>query len=233
VTPVTCPLSRPRLSCSPSAPVDTVSEAAKVTKSFAFGQSDCPSCHGDELHIGRATEMDASVLAQLFRISSDGFAEHIWLRAACPGECLLRTGSRLHASADGALSFKNALVAKRAGAVIGMVLGCSIFDLFDSQDIMDALLPCDLKLDEPHNVIVLGLAVFPESRTQGIGTKLLSALERRTSFLETGRIGVVCPDARDTARGFLEHRGYRELTCRPNRRSIQLTMMYKRLFFED
>lgn len=203
-----------------------------MTKSFASTQSDSLFFDPDSPRIVRAAERDSPVLAQLFRISSDGVVEDIWIRTALCGEPPLRAGSRLHASAAGALSYRNALVAKRADRVIGMVLGCSIFDLTHSRKIIDPILPRDLQLDEPHNVIVLGLGVFPESRNQGIGSRLLTALERQTSVLETGRIGVVCPDRNSAARSFLEHRGYREIAGRQDCRSGPLTVLYK-LFFEE
>jgi ribosomal protein S18 acetylase RimI-like enzyme len=203
-----------------------------MTGSFGPSQADRLSCHADEAQIGPAITLDSNALAQLFRISSDGTSQDIWVKAASPGECLLQAGSRLHASAEGVLSFTNALVAKRAGTVMGMILGCSIVDLLDSREMIQPLLPSGLGLDQPHNVIVLGLAVFPEYRNQRIASRLLTALERRTSFLETGRIGVICPYGSDAARVFLERRSYRELVGQSNGGSGPLMLMYKS-FFEE
>ena len=159
----------------------------------------------DAIHIRPAMRHEARTIAKLFLISSDGLAAYVWQQLAGPEELLLAVGAKRYAQDDIPCSYKNCLVAERAGRIIGMAHCVAVEE--DLPDCYIPELPSDAVL-QPYkelshgtapSLFVTGLAVFPAARRQGVGSLLLNAVRQRARDLDLDRLSLICFEPNDGA----------------------------------
>ncbi|MFQ5935923.1 MAG: GNAT family N-acetyltransferase [Acidiferrobacterales bacterium] len=134
---------------------------------------------------------DSQKIAELFKISSGGVADYVWSTLALeyPGLSLLEVGARRYASDQTVFSYKNCVVVENDGEVIGMLVSFPISDgsrrdterrkkPAQSSTEPDVLAPYN-KLEAPGSWYICAMAVSPEFRGQGLGTKLLEIARRQ------------------------------------------------------
>ena len=70
-----------------------------------------------------AIEEDSRKIAELFRISSDGVVDYVWMTLApeYPGLEPIEIGAVRYASEEGNFSYTNCVVAEREGTVVGQI----------------------------------------------------------------------------------------------------------------
>ena len=174
----------------------------------------------DAVHIRPAMKHEARTIAKLFLISSDGLAAYVWQQLAGPEELLLSVGARRYARDDIPCSYKNCLVAERAGRIIGMVHSVPLED--DLPDCYIPELPGDAVLTpykelashNPCSLFVTGLAVFPAARRQGVGGRLLEAVRERARSLDFDRLSLICFEPNDGACRLYRKHGFEETARR-------------------
>lgn len=173
----------------------------------------------DAVHIRPAMRHEARTIAKLFLISSDGLAAYVWQQLAGPEELLLAVGAKRYARDDIPCSYKNCLVAERAGRIVGMVHAVPLEE--DLPDCYIPELPNDAVL-EPYRALagenspslfVTGLAVFPAARRQGIGARLLEAVRERARSLDLDRLSLICFEPNEDACRLYRTLGF-EVTAR-------------------
>ena len=125
-----------------------------------------------------ATRDDRYKIAELFRISSGGVAEYVWSTLAphYPGLTLLEIGARRYASEEGAFSHNNCTIAEHGEEVIGMMHAYPMKDEPEQEEPkepMDPVLESYSRLEVPGSYYISGMAVFPDHRGKGVGTKML------------------------------------------------------------
>jgi GNAT superfamily N-acetyltransferase len=158
---------------------------------------------------------DCRRIAQLFRISSEGVADYVWsqLQDEFPGLSLLEIGERRYRREGTAFSYRNCLVAERAGDVVGMMHAFAIEppgpEQTQDEEPPDPVLQPYAELEALGSLYIASLALFPEHRAQGIGTMLLAAARQKARRKGTGELSLLCLESNTGARRLYEREGFR------------------------
>jgi ribosomal protein S18 acetylase RimI-like enzyme len=126
---------------------------------------------------GAAEKNDAREIARLFQIASGGVVDYVWstLAPQYPGLTPLEIGTRRYAAEDTPFSYRNCTIAGYASRVAGMVLAYTMGEKAEVPDEpADPVLKPYGRLEISGSFYIAALAVFPEFRGQGLGTKLLT-----------------------------------------------------------
>jgi ribosomal protein S18 acetylase RimI-like enzyme len=155
---------------------------------------------------------DCRRIAELFRISSDGVADYIWstLQADYPGASLVEIGERRYARENTAFSYQNCLVAEQGGTVIAMLHAFVIAarEPAPAHPDVDPVLRPYAELEAPGSLYISGIAVAPEWRGQGLGTRLLASVRERAQRLGCPSLSLICLAQNTGARRLYEREGF-------------------------
>lgn len=139
-----------------------------------------------EYIIRPATVKDARDIARLIAISSDGVAVIEWAEAAATeGVEPINIGERTYRNPDGNYSWRNCTIVEKDGKVAGMLLafGMPADEVRDPRqrptiDDANVFAPY-MYLEEPDSWYVCGVALYPEHRGQGLGTRLMQLVNEQ------------------------------------------------------
>ncbi len=165
----------------------------------------------------RATIEDASVLAELVNDAGEGMPLYLWSKLAEPGETAWDVGRRRAVREDGSFSYRNATIIEHDGQCAGCLIGYEIPD--DPAPIADDMPGMFVPLQELENLApgawyVNVLAVRPQFRGYGLGTKLLGFADETARWLARRGMSVIVSDANTRARRLYERCGYSETAKR-------------------
>lgn len=169
----------------------------------------------DGIRIRPAARDDSGTIAALFLISSDGLAEYIWQQVAEPGESVLEAGARRYARRDAEFSYEHCLIADRDGAALGMAHSFPMRVDPDAARGDDPVLRPYAELEDDGSLYLSGVAVFPEHRGQGIGSRLMSAVTDRAAKSGLPRVSLICFERNAGALRLYRRLGFREVDRRP------------------
>ena len=167
----------------------------------------------------RATFEDAHHLAKLVNFAGEGLAHYHWQTiAAASGEDIdpWAIGIRRAASETSGFSYTKSLVAAVDGKVAGCVSSYPIDapaspeDLAGVNPVFRPLLELEDMVVGSHYVNVL--AVYPEHRGKGIGSRLLTQAEE---LPHGDRMSLIVSDSNTGAMQLYERLGYRRHASRP------------------
>lgn len=158
-----------------------------------------------------ATVDDATLIASLFLISSDGLAEYIWSRVSEPGETILEAGTRRYARTGVAFSYENCDIAELDGQAIGMAHSFPMDVDPDEPLTDDPILRPYSELEDDGSLYLSGLAVVDGMRGQGVGSALMDAVHERARKIGRARVSLICFEANERAMKFYDRLGYREI----------------------
>ena len=159
-----------------------------------------------------ATIEDAPALADLVNHAGEGLPLYLWGKMAGEGETAWDIGRRRAAREEGSFSYRNAAVITRDGACDGCLIGYVIPDDPKpiGQDMPAMFVPMqELENLAPGTWYVNVLAVRPELRGQGLGTKLLALADDIARSLGKRGMSVIVSDTNEGARRLYERCGYR------------------------
>ena len=165
----------------------------------------------------RATLDDVAALAELVEFASEGLALCLWTQLAGPGGDPWQIGRNRVSSETAGISYRNALIAERAGSTIGALIGRSLPDEPEpSGDTLPALL---VPLHELMNMAagtwyVHALAVYPQHRGCGLGAALLAEADKFAASAGTSGLSLIVSDTNTGARRLYERTGFREAARR-------------------
>lgn len=166
----------------------------------------------------RAVLADAPVLATLVNYAGEGLPVYLWEKMAAPGETAWEVGGRRAARETGSFSYRNAIVVEHDGNCAGCLIG---YEIPDNPSAIDPEMPAmfvplqELENLAPATWYVNVLAVVPELRGKGFGSKLLRAADETGHALGKRGMSVVVSDANVGARRLYERHGYRATAERP------------------
>lgn len=166
------------------------------------------------LDIRPARADDASDIARLFLVSSDGLAAYIWSRLARPGEALEAVGAQRYARTGVAFSYENCRMATRGGAVVGMVHAFPMDPRAPGDIEEDPVLRPYAELEDPGSLYVSGLAVNEGERGRGIGAALMDRIAGEARAQGLPRLSLICFERNEAALRFYRRRGLREIARR-------------------
>jgi len=165
-----------------------------------------------------ATIDDATVLAELINYAGEGLPLYLWSQMAEPGEAAWDVGRRRAAREEGSFSYRNATIIEHEGQCAGCLIGYEILD--KPEPIPDDMPAMFVPLQELENLApgtwyINVLAVRPQFRNQGLGTKLMALAEEKAQGLGKRGMSVIVSDANLGARRIYERLGYKETARRP------------------
>jgi ribosomal protein S18 acetylase RimI-like enzyme len=165
----------------------------------------------------RATPDDPRAVAELIDIAGKGIPSLLWEDEAVGGETPLEVGARLVGRSGYSLSFENAVVGEEAGRVTSLLLGCvdntEATDLADAPEIAHPLIR--LHRRAPGRWHVHALAVMPECRLQGLGTRLLRIVDALAADEGVTETSLTVAESNQAARHLYDREGYRVVASEP------------------
>lgn len=156
---------------------------------------------------------DAPILAELVNYAGDGLPLHLWGKMAEPGERAWDVGRRRAGRPEGGFSYRNATIIEHRGACAGYLIGYEIPDAPEpiGIDVPAMFVPLqELENLAPGIWYVNVLAVRPQFRGLGLGTRLLDCADETGRALGKRGMSVIVSDANPGARRLDERCGYRE-----------------------
>lgn len=159
---------------------------------------------------------DCRKIAELYSLSSDGVADYIWAKKAETGEDIVDVGKRRYEQEDSAFSYKNVVVVTNKNEVIGMLVTfpMTVEKAVDHQEEDPVLVPYS-KLEEDGSYYICGVALFPEYRGYGIGSKLMEIAEEQAKEKGYNKLSLIVFEQNTGARKLYEKVGYREVAREP------------------
>jgi ribosomal protein S18 acetylase RimI-like enzyme len=161
-----------------------------------------------------ARKEDAREIAELFQISSEGVADYVWttLQDDYPGLSLIEIGDRRYRRENTDFSYQNCLMVEADGAVVGMMHSYAMPDSVDPvPDDFDPVLRPMAELEIPGSLYISGLALRPDFRNRGVGTRLLDRARQRARELGLGQISLLVFEANEGGVRLYRRHGYREV----------------------
>ena len=156
---------------------------------------------------------ECRTIARLYSISSDGLADYIWTTLARPGEDILDVGEKRYSNEDLLFSYKNCLIAEHEGEVVGM-LAAFPMNLPENPgpaaEIDPVLLPYTI-LEKDNSYYIMGVAVFPEFRGKGIGTRLLELSAAKALEYSLPQLSLIVFEQNEGAKKLYERHGFYEI----------------------
>jgi len=153
----------------------------------------------------------------LVNYAGEGLPVHLWSKMVEAGESAWDVGRRRAARPEGGFSYCNATIIEDRGACAGCLIGYEIPDVPEpiTSDMPAMFVPLqELENLAPSTWYVNVLAVRPELRGLGLGTKLLGYADQTGRALGKRGMSVIVSDANPGARRLYERSGYREAAAR-------------------
>lgn len=168
--------------------------------------------HGPRLR--PAIREDAAHLARLVNIAGEGLPHCYWSRIDAAGEGAWAVGRGRAARDSGGFSWRNALVAERAGAVAAAVVSYPVAAPEEIDEATPALFRPLIELENlaTGTRYVNVLATYPPYRGFDLASALLGEVSRLPG---PRRLSLIVNDANLGARRLYARRGFRELARRP------------------
>ena len=164
-----------------------------------------------------ARKGECRTIARLYSISSDGLSDYIWTVLARPGEDILDVGERRYSNEELPFSYKNCVVAELESEVIGMLVAFPMYlpDGPNAANEPDPVLAPYAKLEKDNCYYIMGVAVFPEYRGKGIGTKFLEIAEEKAVECNLPQISLIVFEENEGALRLYKRHGFYEIMREP------------------
>ncbi len=165
--------------------------------------------------IRAATENDAREIAQLIAISSDGVAEIEWHEQAEKKHCdPLDIGESTYRNPEGDYSFNNTTILEINGEVAGMLLAFGMPEAAPrnpenrpSADDENVFAPY-IYLEEPNSWYLCGVALYPQFRGHGLGTRLMDVADEQARQRNLPSLSLVVFERNTGALNLYQRLGY-------------------------
>ena len=169
--------------------------------------------------IREAHKSDAAELAQLINLAGEGLPLYVWRQMAAPGEDPWEIGRQRAARDTGGFSYRNSVVAEVDAKVVGALVGYPVADEPEpvDPDITPRMLVPLRELENlaPGTWYVNSVAVFPDARGLGVGSRLMRWAEQKAAELGLRGLSLIVSDTNVGARRLYEHLAYEEVAARP------------------
>lgn len=162
-----------------------------------------------------ARKEDCATIAALYSISSDGVADYIWSKIAEPGEDILDVGRKRYEREGTAFSYESCTMVESDGEIVGMLVAFPMrVDPSEEEETDPVLVPYS-KLEEDNSYYICGMALFPEFRGRGIGSRLLALAEEHAREKGFDKLSLLVFEQNAGAKRLYERNGYREVARAP------------------
>lgn len=167
----------------------------------------------DGVRFRPAGREECRTIARLYSISSDGLADYIWTTLAKPGEDILDVGERRYSNEELLFSYKNCIVAEYQGGIVGMLVAFPMYlpEGPNAANEPDPVLVPYAKLEKDSSYYIMGVAVFPEYRGKGIGTRFLELAEGKALGYGLSQLSLIVFEQNEGAKRLYERHGFYEI----------------------
>ncbi|HVY54343.1 MAG TPA: GNAT family N-acetyltransferase [Thermodesulfobacteriota bacterium] len=167
----------------------------------------------DKVTFRPAKKDECRTIARLYSMSSDGVADYLWTTLAGEGEDVLNVGERRYSREDTPFSYRNCVIAKSGGEVAGMIAAFPMTAPEEkvTQPEPDPVLAPYGRLECYNSYYIAGMAVFPEYRGQGIGTKFLEIASEKALSLGLPQLSLIVFEQNEGAKRLYERHGFYEI----------------------
>ena len=112
-------------------------------------------------------------------------------------------------------SYKNCVVAEKGGEVVGFLVAFPMEpDAGEPEEDVDPVLAPYGELERPGSYYVCGMAVFPEHRGQGLGTRMLKLARQQARERGFEELSLIVFEQNAGAKRLYERHGYGEVDRR-------------------
>jgi ribosomal protein S18 acetylase RimI-like enzyme len=176
------------------------------------------------IFIRPATPADATHLACIVDMASEGLAEKVWATLKQPGQTLFEVGRGRALRTEGAFSYTNGHIAEVDGVVAAGMVCYRIPEAYDPNYRMagtetptPAFIAPVIELERlaPGAWYVNIIAVYPEYRGRRLAEQLLAHADRLAKQASADTVALVVDADNASARKLYERCGYRERARRP------------------
>ncbi len=167
-----------------------------------------------EVTIRSGRPQDSATIAQLYLIASDGLVEYVWSLIAEPGESAIEAGIRGYAREGDTFSYQNCILAELGGTVVGMAHGFPMDADPPAELAEDPVLRPYMELQDHGSLYLSGIALFPDHRNRGIGSRLMAAIEDQARALALPRVSLICFERNESGMRFYRRLGFAEIDRR-------------------
>lgn len=171
------------------------------------------------MEVEPALRSDADDLAYLIDIAGEGMPQYLWSRLAEPGQTALEVGALRAAREEGGFSYRNALVCRDKGSVLGMVLAYRLpapYVMGERSDYPDIVLPLiELESLAPGSWYFNAVATYEAARGQGIARMLMLESKERGRLQGCTEASLIVASANKRARHLYLQLGYQDIASRP------------------
>ena len=166
-----------------------------------------------------AGKSDSADLARLVTLAGEGLPLYLWRQMAGDGEDPWEIGRERAARDSGSFSYRNSAIAEAGGKIAGAIIGYPITaepGAIDAANTPAMFVPLlELENLAAGTWYINAVAVFPDARGLGVGSKLMRHAEQRASELGLRGPSLIVSDANQGARRLYERLGYKEVARRP------------------
>jgi ribosomal protein S18 acetylase RimI-like enzyme len=161
-----------------------------------------------------AAKSDCRLIAELYRVASEGISDYIWTKLAGPGEDLLDVGQRRYERDDSVFSYRSTSIVECDSTRAGMLVAfpTSIDENYVEED--PVLAPYS-KLEEPDSFYICAMAVLPDYRGQGIGHQLLDLAAIKARELGLRKLSLIVFEENAGAKRLYEKTGFNDIAREP------------------
>ena len=157
-----------------------------------------------------AKKTECRTIAELYSISSDGVSDYIWTKLSNPDENILDVGTRRYEQEDSVFSYRSCTIVEINNKIAGMLVAYPMHVDPDYLEEDPVLAPVS-RLEEDNSYYICGMALFPEYRGKGIGTRLLKKAEKDCAIAALNKLSLVCFEQNTNAMCLYQKNGYREI----------------------
>jgi ribosomal protein S18 acetylase RimI-like enzyme len=159
-----------------------------------------------------ARKSDASALAVLVDIAGEGMPSYMWSQMRAPGQSLLEVGRARAAREEGGFSYRNATVIEAEGEAVACLIDYPLADPYDAgnpSELAEVVRPLvALESRAPGSWYVNVLAVMPERRGHGLGSRLLGRAEERARRHGSKELSIIVASENSGAVRLYQRVGY-------------------------
>ncbi len=160
-----------------------------------------------------AEKGESRTIARLYSMSSDGVADYLWTAMAREGEDILDVGKKRYSREDTPFSYKNCVIAESGGRIAGMI---AAFPMPGPEENAantdpDPVLAPYGKLEQYNSYYIAGMAVFPEYRGKGIGSKFLEIATETALRMGFRQLSLIVFEQNEGARKLYARQGFYEI----------------------
>ena len=172
------------------------------------------------MNIRPAQVEDCLAIAELALIAGDGIPGHFWADTRLPGQSLAQAGAQLAKSVTANFSYRNAHLARIDDEIAGMLLAYRLPAAADNNenpaDFPEFVRPLiELEQCVPESYYLNMLATYPQYRGQGVGSALMTQIDRLALATGCELISIEVFDSNHEALKLYQRLGYSVIESRP------------------